>query len=289
MKNNYLKIAIQEKGRLSDKSVETLEQIGLEFDTYSRKLSARCQNFPIDILFVRDDDIPEYVGDGTVDLGIVGNDVILERQVKLKKIMPLNFGYCSLNIACPKKLQIQNIIDLNNLKIATTYPNILKKYFKKNKISAETVKLSGSVEIAPTLDVADCICDIISTGNTLKMNGLVPSFKVLDSQAYLIADLQSWQDVKKRKIIATLAMRIKSLIQARNTKYIMLNAPKSAVEKIIQIIPGADSPTVIPLVNNKMVAIHSVVHEDVFWEVIDKLKAAGAKSILISPIEKLII
>jgi len=188
MTDNNLKIAIQQKGRLTANSLEFLMQIGLDFEAYKRCLYSSCKNFPMDILYVRDDDIPDYVGNGTVDLGIVGEDVINESKIKNKKILPLNFGFCSLFIACPKKINISKAADLQNLRIATSYPNCLKKYLLKNKVKAKIIKLAGSVEIAPALNVADCICDLVSTGHTLKMNGLKPVLKVFDSQAYLIAN-----------------------------------------------------------------------------------------------------
>jgi len=285
---NNLKIAIQQKGRLSEKSLELLAQAGFEFETYKRRLYSRCRNFPLDILYVRDDDIPEYVADGTVDLGIVGEDVILEKQVKIAKLADLNYGYCSLWIACPSELKIEKPKDLNNLKIATTYNYCLKKFLTRNKIKAKIIDLSGSVEIAPSLNVADCICDISSTGNTMKINELEPIFKVFESQAVLIADKNSLKNKKKKIEIDRLSMRIKSVIKARKTKYIMLNAPKKNLNKIIKIIPGLDSPSIVPLNKKGMVALHSVVEEEIFWEVIEKLKKAGASGILVTPIEKII-
>ncbi|MBU1177640.1 ATP phosphoribosyltransferase [Patescibacteria group bacterium] len=284
-----VKIAIQQKGRLSEKCIELLEQAGLDFDSYKRKLYAGCRNFPLDILYIRDDDIPEYVADGIVDLGIVGEDVILEQQVKVKKIVPLNFGFCALSIACPKGSAINNPKDLNGLKIATTYRNCLKKYLKRNNLKADIIELSGSVEVAPSLSVADCVCDIISTGETMKENNLAPVVKLFDSQAFLIADPKSLEIKWKSEIIERFAMRIESLVQARKTKYVMLNAPRQAVDKIIAMIPGVDSPTIVPLAKSDMVAVHSVVEEEIFWEVIENLKKAGATGILVSPIEKMII
>lgn len=284
-----LKIAIQQKGRLSEKSLELLSKAGLEFETYKRKLYSRCRNFPLDILYVRDDNIPEYVADGTVDLGIVGEDVISEQKAKVKKLEKLNFGYCSLNIACPKELKIKKPKDLMNLKIATSYPNCLKKFLSKNKIKAKIIELAGSVESAPSLSVADCICDVVSTGNTLKNNGLEIAMKLFDSRAVLIADNNSLKNKAKKENIDRLLMRVNSVIKAKRTKYIMLNAPKNAVDKIIKIIPGLDSPTIIPLGKGEMMAMHSVVDEEIFWEVIEKLKKAGATGILVSPIEKIIV
>ncbi|MFH0819307.1 MAG: ATP phosphoribosyltransferase [Patescibacteria group bacterium] len=283
-----LKIAIQQKGRLSEKSLELLKQAGLEFEIYKRKLCSRCRNFPLEILFIRDDDIPEYVADGTVDMGIVGQDVIFEKQVDVKILTELNFGFCSLNIACPKNKKIDNVNKINNLKIATTYTNCLNNFLKQNKIKAEIIKLSGSVEIAPSAKVADCICDIVSSGNTLANNGLSSCFKIFNSQAVLIADKNSLRNKWKEQQIARLTMRIKSVVKAGRTKYIMLNAPVKNLRKIVSLIPGLDSPSIVALNDTSMVALHSVVEEEVFWEVIEKLKKAGASGILVVPIEKII-
>ena len=185
---NKLKIAIQQKGRLSEKSLELLNKVGLDFNTYQKQLLSPCRNFPLDIVYVRDDNIPEYVAKGIVDFGIVGEDMVQERQFKVKVIEKLGFATCSLFIACPKLKKIRSIKNLENKKIATSYPNSLKEYLKKNNINAKTIEMSGSVEIAPSLGIADYICDIVSSGQTLKSNGLTPVFKVFDSQAVLIAN-----------------------------------------------------------------------------------------------------
>lgn len=288
LNGNNIKIAIQQKGRLAEASLELLKSAGMEFDTYKRMLYSSCRNFPLDILYVRDDDIPQYVADGTVDLGIVGDDVIMEQQMKVKKIAPLNFGYCSLVIAGPSSEKIFKPRDLDNLRIATTYANCLKKFLKKNKIQAKIINLAGSVEVAPSVNVADCICDITSTGNTLKMHGLEEKFKLFDSRSYLISNPKSLKDKRKFKEIERLAMRIKSVVKSKKTKYIMLNAPKKNIPEIIKIIPGLDSPTLMPLAKKGWVALHSVVDEEVFWDVIEKLRHAGASGILVSPIEKII-
>lgn len=284
-----LKIAVQQKGRLADASLELLKSAGMEFDTYKRILYSSCRNFPLDILYVRDDDIPQYVANGTVDLGIVGDDVLMEQQKNVKKIVPLHFGYCSLIIAGPPADQVRTPKDLSNTRIATTYNNCLKRYLKKNKIQASIINLAGSVEIAPSVNVADYICDITSTGNTLKMHGLVKKFELFNSQSYLVANQISLKKQGKIKEIERLVMRIKSVVKSKKTKYIMLNAPKKAIPKILKILPGLDSPTLIPLAKKNWVALHSVVDEEIFWEVIEKLKLVGASGILVSPIEKLII
>lgn len=188
LNNKNIKIAIQQKGRLAEDSSNFLMRLGLKFKAYNRCLYSSCRNLPIDILFVRDDDIPEYIGNGIADAGIVGENVINESNTQVEKILPLNFGNCSLYIACPKKIEINKPIDLKNLKIATSYPNCLKKYLTKYNINAEIIKLAGSVELAPSLNISDCICDLVSTGHTLKMHNLKPVLKIFDSQAYLISN-----------------------------------------------------------------------------------------------------
>jgi len=286
--NGNLKIAIQKKGRLSEYSMSILKNIGLDFDTYHKgQLLAQCNNMPVDILFIRDDDIPEYVQDGICDLGIVGNNIIQEKKAKIKTIESLDFGRCKLALAVPEQSNITDIKQLNNKRIATSYPTITSSFLKKNKIKAKVIKIQGAVEITPALDVADAICDLVSTGSTIKQNRLREIETVMKSEAMLIRTPKI--SIKKKKIIDRLLMRIKGVLKAKQTKYIMMNAPKTSLEKITKIIPGLKSPTVLSLAEPGMIAIHSVVPENVFWEVIEKLKKAGASGILVSPIEKMIV
>jgi len=287
-KNGRLKIAIQRNGRLTDDSITLLKTCGLNFEFQKQSLYSPCSNFELDILAIRDDDIPEYVQDGVADLGIIGENVLKERNAKVEILAPLGFGECKLTISIPQKSKIKKISDLKGKRIGTTYPQILKKFLDSNRIEAKIVKLSGSVELAPSLDVADAICDIVSTGTTAKMSGLKPFYTVMESQAMLISNLNSMRDKKKRKLIDRLMIRVRGFLEARGKRYLMMNAPAKSVEKLKRIIPGLKSPTVVPLAENNMVAIHSVVAENVFWDVMEKLKNAGASDIIVVPIETII-
>jgi len=283
-----LKLAIQRKGRLTDKSVELLKLCGLDIESYSERLVVTARNFPLEILFLRDDDIPEYVQDSVADAGIVGENVIFEKQTKTMEMEKLGFGRCSLIIAHPEKNEITNIAEINGKIIATSYPNILKNFLKKNNISAKVIELSGSVEIAPSLGVADLICDIVSTGNTLMMNKLKKSFTVFDSEAVLISSEATINNQRKNDILQDLLRRIRSVKNARDSKYLMMNIPKASLERIVEIIPSLKSPTVLHLADENMLAIHAVIPSHTLWDIIEDLKAAGASGILLLPIENLI-
>lgn len=285
--NGNLKLAVQKKGRLTDKSLDLLKLCGLDFENSSEKLFLSARNFPIDILFLRDDDIPEYVQDQVADIGIVGENIILEKKAKTKIIKKLGFGRCSLLFAHPESTQLKKISDINGKTITTTYPEIVKKFLKENNLNAKIIELSGSVEIAPSLGVSDLICDIVSSGNTLMMNKLKKSFKVFDSQAVLISSKENLTK-DKTKILNGLLRRITSVLIAKNSRYLMMNAPKSSLEKIEKIIPSLKSPTVLPLADEKMAAVHAVIPSDKFWDIIDDLKSAGASGILLLPIENMI-
>jgi ATP phosphoribosyltransferase len=285
--NGNLKLAVQRKGRLTDKSVELLSLCGLDIESYTERLSITARNFPLDILFLRDDDIPEYVKDGVADIGIVGENVIYEKQIDNKKIEKLGFGRCSLLIAHPDSKELKNLNEINGKTIATSYPFILNNFLKENNINAKVIELSGSVEIAPSLGVADLICDIVSTGTTLMMNKLKKSFKVFDSEAVLISadDLNKF----KLEILNDLLRRIRSVITARSSKYLMMNIPKDSLKKIIGIIPSLKSPTVLSLAEENMLAVHAVIPSDQFWNIVDDLKSSGASGILLLPIENMIL
>lgn len=282
--NNILKIAIQKSGRLSEQSLELLKKCGLEFDISERKLISTCQNFPLEILFFRADDIPEIVSDNTVDLGICGQNSITEKGFNLKEIEKMNFGKCRLSIAIPEKTSSK--FSFSNKKIATSYPNILKKYLKKNNINAEIVELSGSVEIAPKLGIADAICDLVSSGSTLKTNGLKEIEQIFYSQAVLVS--RKKLSITKQKLLDKLLIRIRAVLTAKNYKYVAMNAPKKALNQITTLIPGLKNPTISPLADKNFVSIASVVEENKFWETIEKLKKYGASGILVLPIEKMI-
>ncbi len=278
------KIAIQKSGRLNEKSVELLKQCGLQFENYKSSLISTVRNFPLEILFLRDDDIPEYVQDGIADLGIVGQNVLLETGVTVNTLQLLGFGKCNLNIAVKNGSPIAKPGDLAGLSIATSYPNLLKQFLAQEKIEAQIRHISGSVEIGPGLGLSDAIFDIVSTGSTLKNNGLKSVFTVMESEAILIAN----DSVAISPEVLDLVARIQSVLRAANTKYVVLNVKKDNLEKIVNLLPGVKSPTVIPLYEEDWVAVHSVINERDFWEKINLLKLAGAQGIVVMPIEKII-
>jgi len=280
-----LKIAIQKSGRLNEKSVELLKNCGLNFENYKSSLISPVSNFPLEILFLRDDDIPEYVQDGIADLGIVGENVIQETGVDVSYLQRLGFGKCSLKIAVPNTANYQSLKDLNGESIATSYPNILEKFLGENNIKADIRTISGSVEISPGLGLANAIFDIVSTGGTLKSNGLKPFADVMSSEAVLIGRKGS----ENEDLVKELIQRIQSVLRAKETKYVVLNAPKNSLQAIIDLLPGVKSPSVVPLAEEGWVAIHTVIPERDFWERISKLKEAGAQGIVVMPIEKIIL
>lgn len=284
--NGNLKLAIQKKGRLTEKSLELLRHCGLEIENYSERLVVSVRNFPLDILFLRDDDIPEYVQDGVADIGIVGENVIYEKQTNTEILEKLGFGKCSLQLAYPENNELKTLNDVNGKIIATTYPKILKDFLVRNNLEAKIIELSGSVEIAPSLGIADLICDIVSTGNTLMMNKLKKSFKVFDSEAVMIS---SGNSKIENDILNDLLGRIRSVLKARSSKYLMMNIPKNSLEKITAIIPSLKSPTVLHLADEKLLAVHAVIPSDTFWKIVDDLKLAGASGILLLPIENMIL
>src|ERR1700751_4039351 len=282
-----LKIAIQKSGRLSESSLKLLKECGIEFDNGLNKLKTEAYNFPLEVFFLRDDDIPQYVEDGVADIGIVGENVLLEKSKDVKVVERLGFGKCRLSIAVPKDKKYKSIKDLEGLRIATSYSTILTKYLKKNKITAEIHEISGSVEIAPGIGLADAICDLVSSGSTLFTNGLKEVEVILKSEAALVANKNLSSE--KLDILEKLLFRINALRAAKNNKYILLNAPNDKLATICKILPGMKSPTILPLVEKGWSSVHSVVQEDKFWEIIEKLKANGAQGILVVPIEKMIL
>jgi len=286
--NGRLKIAIQKRGRLTDDSLTLLRACGLEFEFRQESLYSPCRNFDLDILALRDDDIPEYVQDGVADLGIVGENIVREKRARVETLLALGFGQCRLMISVPQRSPIRTVQELRHKRMATTYPTTLKGFLRQHHLKAEVVELRGSVELAPTLDVADAICDIISTGTTARVNGLRPLHAVLESEAILIAHRRALTGGKKRSLIERLLIRISGSLQARGRRYMMMNAPLSAVPRLKRIIPSLKSPTVVPLAEEGMVALHSVVPEDVFWDVMERLKKAGASDIIVVPIETII-
>ena len=280
-----LKIAIQKSGRLNEKSVELLKNCGLTFENYKSSLISPVSNFPLEILFLRDDDIPEYVQDGIADLGIVGENVIQETEVEVSYLQRLGFGRCSLKIAIPNTNDIQSLTELNGKSIATTYPVILGKFLKEKGIQSDIRTISGSVEISPGLGLSDAICDLVSTGGTLKSNGLKPFADVMSSEAVMIGRSGS----ENEELVKELIQRIQSVLRAKETKYVVLNVHRDNLTKVTALLPGVKSPSVVPLAEEDWVAVHTVIPERDFWDRISQLKQAGAQGIVVMPIEKIIL
>jgi len=286
MNDQKLKIALQKQGRLSEDSINLLEKCGIKFDNGLGKLKSVARNFPLEIFFLRDDDIPQYVADGVADAGIVGENVLAEKCLALEKIEALSFGKCRLALAVSKSFSYDSIKDLADTRIATSYPKILSDFLTRNSVSAEIHTISGSVEIAPSIGLADAVCDLVSSGSTLFSNGLrevetvMKSEAVLVSRASLAAPLQT--------ILDKLLFRIKAVKAAAQNKYILLNTPNEKLGEIIKILPGIKSPTVMPLATGNWSSIHSVINENDFWEIVERLRDAGAEGILVLSIDQLI-
>lgn len=293
---NRLKIAVQKSGRLSDDSIALLKAIGIKLQIRDRLLIAHSTNQPIDLLRVRDDDIPGLVMDGVVDLGFIGENELeekmLERQAgnrpwQYQVLRRLDFGGCRLSIAVPKEFNYQQVTDLEGLSVATTYPFLLERFFQQHEVNAKAVMLTGSVEVAPRAGVAEAICDLVSTGATLEANGLKEVQEIFSSKAVLI-QRHDELNAAKQALIERLLPRIDGVTQAKESKYIMLHAPKAQLDKVCALLPGAEHPTVLPLAgDDEAVAVHVVSPETLFWETMEKLKALGCRSILVMPIEKM--
>jgi len=282
-----LRIAIQKSGRLNEESIKLIRECGIKFNNGKGKLKSSSSNFPIDILYLRDDDIPGYVEDNVADIGIVGLNVAKEKKRDIDIILKLGFSKCRLALAIPKDKEYTGLSFFNGMNIATSYPNIIGQFFKKNEIDADLHEISGSVEIAPGIGLADAICDIVSSGSTLLTNGLKEVETVLKSEAVLIGhkNLEKF----KKELLDSLLFRIHAVQNGRNNKYILLNAPNEKISEIIRILPGMKSPTIVPLAMEGWSSLHSVINEDQFWDNIDNLKNAGAQGILVVPIEKMIL
>lgn len=284
--SDNLKIAIQKKGRLSDDSTALFKACGIKFRAGSGSLKASATNFNADFLFLRDDDIPGYVEDGIADLGIVGENVLEEKRADVWTVKKLGFSKCRLSIAIPREVTYEGIQQFNNQQIATSYPNILGKFLAEHNVKADIHEISGSVEIAPSIGLAEAICDIVSTGSTLLSNGLKEVEKIYKSEAVLIANKNL--SVDKKELLSQLMFRVDAVQKAKNFKYVLLNAPNDKIEQIVSLLPGMKSPTVLPLATSGWSSVHSVLEEDDFWKNIETIRAAGAEGILVVPIEKMI-
>lgn len=282
-----LKIAIQKSGRLHDDSIKLLKECGIDISNGVNKLKSEASNFPLEVYFLRDDDIPQYVEDAVADLGFVGENVVYEKEKQVEVVEKLGFGKCRLSIAVRRGEEYNKVNSLEGKKIATSYPVLVKKFLDENNINAEIHEISGSVEIAPGIGLADAICDLVSSGSTLFMNGLKETETILNSQAVLIKNKNL--DAEKQALLNKLLFRIQSVKKAKNNKYVLLNAPNDNLKQIISLLPGMKSPTVLPLAEEGWSSVHSVISENEFWDIIEKLKAAGAQGILVVPIEKMII
>jgi len=287
MNNQKLRIAIQKKGRLTDKSLQLLKDCGIKLQKGKRQLLSPATNFPLEVYFLRDDDIPQYVEDGVADLGILGENVLLEEQAEVTTVSKLGFAKCRLSLAIPRNEEYTDISYWQGKRIATTYTNLLRDFLEKKGIEADIHSISGSVEIAPSIGLADGVCDLVSTGGTLMSNGLKEAEVILRSQAVMIAKKELTDE--KQALLEKLLFRMKAKQKAGNNKYILLNAPNDKLEEITELIPGMKSPSVFPLQEKGWSSLHSVVQEEDFWAVIDDLKDAGAQGILVIPIEKMIL
>ncbi|PJJ76268.1 ATP phosphoribosyltransferase [Thermoflavifilum aggregans] len=287
MLNQKLKIAIQKSGRLHEDSVRLLQECGIDLQNGLNKLKTEASNFPLEAYFLRDDDIPQYVEDEVADVGIVGENVILEKEKHVQIVEQLGFGKCRLSIAIPKDQEYKGIHDLQGKRIATSYPHIVAQYLASHQVKAEIHEISGSVEIAPSIGLADAICDLVSSGSTLFMNGLREVETILHSQAVLIS--HNRLNEYTSQLLEQLRFRIQAVKKSRHNKYILLNAPNDKLPEIIKLLPGMKSPTILPLAESGWSSVHSVVNENDFWDIIESLKKHGAQGILVVPIEKMII
>ena len=282
-----IKIAIQKSGRLNIDSLEILKKCGISIDNGKDQLKAAARNFPLEVLYLRNGDIPQYLRDGVVDLAIIGENLIHEKGKGIETIELLGFSKCRVSIALPKEVEFNNIKELDGKRIATSYPNTVKRFFEENGIAADIHIINGSVEIAPNIGLADAICDIVSSGSTLFKNNLKEVVKIMESEAVLVQapNLSS----EKNELIEKLRFRLIAVLRAKKSKYILLNAPNDKIEQISNILPVLKSPTVLPLSQKGWSSLHSVIDEGSFWDVIDALKEAGAEDILVCPIEKMVL
>ena len=284
---NTLKIAVQKSGRLKDDSMKLLKDIGISIDNGKDQLKATATNFPVEVFYLRNGDIPQYLKDGVVDAAIIGNNVLVEKGNSIEHIAKLGFSKCRVSIAVPKSMDYQSLNDLNGKQIATSYPNTVNAFLKQNNISANIHVINGSVEIAPNIGLAEAIVDIVSTGGTLFKNNLVEKEIILKSEAVLAVS----PTVKEAQkvVLDKIKFRIEAVLKGQSSKYVLLNAPNDSLEAIINLLPGMKSPTVLPLAEASWSSVHSVIDRYQFWDIIDDLKALGAEGILICPIEKMVL
>ncbi|HSP11040.1 MAG TPA: ATP phosphoribosyltransferase [Salegentibacter sp.] len=287
MNKEKLRIAIQKSGRLNEDSLKILKDAGISIDNGKEQLKATARNFPLEVMYLRNGDIPQYLRDGVVDVAILGENVLVEKGQDIIRGEKLGFSKCRVSLAVPKSMKYTGIEDLNGKKIATSYPNTVNEFLAEKGISAELHIINGSVEIAPNIGLADAICDIVSSGSTLFKNGLKEVEVMLKSEAVLAISPQI--SAERKNILEKLQFRLKSVLNARTSKYILLNAPNEKLDRIIKLLPGMRSPTVLPLAEEGWSSIHTVISEERFWEVIDELKENGAEGILVAPIEKMVI
>ena len=284
--SSKLRLAIQKSGRLSEDSIKLLKDCGIDLRNVKDRLKTESDNFPLEIFFLRDDDIPEYVSDGVADIGIVGENVVYEKNKQVEVVEKLGFGKCRLCFAVDKSIDYSKDY-LQNKRIATSYPVLVQKYLVENSIKATIHEISGSVEIAPGIGLADAVCDLVSSGSTLFMNGLKEVETILKSEAVLIRNNNLNEE--QEKLLAKILFRIQAVKKAKNNKYILLNAPNNKLNEIVALLPGMKSPTVLPLATEGWSSVHSVLNENDFWNIIEQLKDHGAEGILVVPIEKMII
>ena len=282
-----IRLAVQKSGRLNEDSLRLIKDCGISIDNGKDQLKAAARNFPMEVFFLRNGDIPQYLRDGVVDLAILGENLLAEKGTDLEVIEPLGFSKCRVSIAVPKGTAFKGIQDLEGKRIATSYPNTVKTFLKENKLKADLHIINGSVEIAPNIGLADAVCDIVSSGSTLFKNNLKEVVQIAKSQAVLVASPKISSD--NRAILKTLQFRIQSVLRAKTSKYILLNCPNDRIEAISSLLPVLKSPTVLPLAQEGWSSLHSVINAGDFWEVIDQLKAAGAEGILVCPIEKMVL
>ena len=286
MEERKIKIAIQKSGRLNEDSLKILKDCGISIENGIDQLKASARNFPLEVMYLRNGDIPQYLRDGVVDLAIVGGNLLIEEGKELQIVEKLGFSKCKVSLAVPKNTDFKSVKDLEGKRIATSYPNTVNEFLQRERINAELHIINGSVEIAPNIGLADAIVDIVSSGSTLFKNNLKEVISILNSEAVLVAPPQIEDEI--RPIVERLKFRIQSVLKARDSKYVLLNAPNEKIDKIIELLPGMRSPTVLPLAEEGWSSIHTVINKDRFWEIIDELKVVGAEGILVCPIEKMV-